>query len=243
MWNALRRAVEVAVAAWRRAFTPGFSQGEYGARLRPVFICRGRTYYSFGGPEHLPIGRALAAQEYLADAEVKLDHTLLRELVNEIEHEVLGGRKTSQLKAVMELKKLTEKPLDPVIVLRLASIYFVDPTREDPAEFDYAVAEQKVEAWQRAGLYGFFLSTPISHYVPGLPSSQKDIETWMTASQKMMTGAILGVINRAQRNERPLLNSNALQSLADSVSRLRLSADSKRSAITPIAASSKKKLS
>ena len=152
-----------------------------------AFNVGGIDYYQFADIYSLPYERGLMAVAVYNEMDMRCsrDYLLLHtEAIAEILREnPIDVFKIDELNRQM-IQRL-QLPHDTALLYRLASVAFFDKT-ENPAIYEQAIAEKKIEHWKRhRGVADFFLNKPLMELIPYLQNVQVDLNTFSLLTDEL----------------------------------------------------------
>lgn len=159
-------------------------------------IIGGVQYYTFDNVFELPHERGLAALQIYEEFNMRMTkEQLLIQL--QAAKELLNSNKALDAHNIINnLIERSEWVLETETLYKLASVMLFTKN-EDPYRYNSKVNGEKIKTWIKSGDYSFFLSTPLSNYIPSQIQSVEDIKTCLVGSLSKVRKMLLLVQSRS----------------------------------------------
>lgn len=151
------------------------------AALKYEFTIDGERYYSYRSVLSLSVARGIAAQMYYAEAEMRITRELLEAALAALRKALDGNKLTDASKIVIDLQDRLKWLFDPDTVYKLASVFFISEN-EDPTDFDYDFAKEKVAKFKKLKKKEFFSMIRLNEIMPNLNLLGEDLEIYMSGA-------------------------------------------------------------
>ncbi len=170
-----------------KALAPPHFKREPKFSLEEAFTLEGVRSYAPMNASDIPAGRALLAHMAWGEVRLKMDLPDHLRWVDAFDEQLDKPRIT--LQEIVRMKQLTAAlrehlmlPFEPVSVMKLASIMFIDEG-EDPYLYDQAYNDKvKLPRWKRhPEMMDFFLCHPLIDLMPYLQPFEIDTVTYLQA--------------------------------------------------------------
>lgn len=134
-------------------------------QVEPAFQIKGVQYYRFKQETKIPYGRYQVLQSFLLSYDLRMDYTLFKAYLEQIESVLNGAKGSINLAKAFELiekmKARAALAFDPAQAYNIASVVYFDQN-EDLYKYDSIHNQNKIAAWKEAGQLDFFYTRPIS---------------------------------------------------------------------------------
>jgi len=165
---------------------------DYNGLTSYAFSCvdehgQNHDFYSFASAADMPTGRFTSFNEFLEDYNRRLDNAELVELFETMkdcmnQNSVEGVTNTMTL--INYGLQRTQISMDVDLFMRFQSINFFTQ-EENLLNYDWDLANWKIEMWKRSGLEAFFLNEQVKKWLPSINLSKNDLDT-LEAQRKGM---------------------------------------------------------
>ena len=150
---------------------------DYKTLIEFAFELDGKKYYEFKNISDMPKDRFIRANEFLINCEWSLSTNDLKEFIQLMDKSLEKGNITEIARVNNALSYSVDLFMDTDIYLKLFSCVFFT-VDEDLTDYDFDIGQEKIKAFKKHGIPGFFLNQPIKKYLPQINISKQHIETF-----------------------------------------------------------------
>lgn len=153
--------------------------------IEVAFECEGVTYYRMKNEFSHRVGRYKFINAYGAEAELRMSLKLLKAYLKELKKQVQRNDEEKIYRLIFAIESHTNLAFEPETIKRLASVMYFDET-EDLRDFDEEHGKKKIEVWDKAGTYDFFLTQPMSEFLNLKGISAESLKKFITEATETM---------------------------------------------------------
>lgn len=174
-----------------------------------AFTLNDTDYYEWADINSIPCERGFQALSFYNELSMRCTREFLKAHCQAVQ-DVINDNTGIKITKLARLNQVMEERLqllhEPEIAAKLLSVVYFDES-ENPHRFDYGHAARKakifLEVQLDAEMYDFFLSQPITKWIPYLNSSQEDLPTFcqtITMITKEHLKTISTMLSEANKN-------------------------------------------
>ena len=156
-------------------------QGAKDLTVVPAFVCGGIQYYEIPGVFNVPYRRGLAAADVYEEVQMRVTREYLQAHTQRVK-EILSDPKSINIleinKLYSELQERINWIVSPETLYKLASIVYFDEN-ENPYDYNYGYAIEKIKKWKKYKVEDFFLQEPIKKYIPHSELQGQDLANYI----------------------------------------------------------------
>lgn len=153
--------------------------------IKPAFISGGIQYFEFDTTANLPWKRAMKFISIYNELDMKCDKLLLKQYCNAVDSifnkPKIGFDEMAELKKMNSvLKERLQWVTDVDLVYKICSVVFFD-ANENPDDWEWKYAAEKIERWKKEDIDSFFLHEPIQRLIPFFGNSNTNLKSYSEA--------------------------------------------------------------
>lgn len=157
--------------------------------IKPAFESGGIQYFEFDTTANLPWKRGLKFISIYQELEMKCDKFYLEKHCEAMD--ALFSKKQIGLDEIIQmrnynavLKERLKWVYNEDLIYKVCSVVFFD-ANENPDDWEWKYAAEKIERWKKEGVNSFFLHEPIQRLIPFLSSSNFNFESYSEAQHSL----------------------------------------------------------
>jgi hypothetical protein len=159
-----------------------------GHQVVKAFKFKGIQYFELQDIFDIPCQRAFAIRDIMDELGMKCSREYLQAHTTAVQN-ILSDSKSINIPELAKLNQQLQERLDMIIdsdlVYKIASVYYFDES-ENPYNYSFKYAIQKVNAWKKGGDYlSFFSLEPIKLLANLTVLLRDDLLAYLTVQQKM----------------------------------------------------------
>ena len=157
---------------------------EYKRLIEEVAIFEGRPIYQFKNLLDMPHDRYNKCTRFSTEFNMRLDADILRETIKVCLSSANDGNFTKVIGLLTLLQEHTNMLISVEASYRLAScVYFWED--EDLLDYDFEVGDDKIRKFKKMKLDDFFLSQPMSRFLPQMNISAEDLHHYSVYEKEL----------------------------------------------------------
>lgn len=158
--------------------------------IKPAFDCGGVRYYEFDSVENLPFKRGLKCLTIYNELDMRCDRLYLQAHIEATKKVLTEGKRVGveEISKVLQLNRQLEQRLEmiyePELYFKLASVVFFTAD-ENPNDWEYKYAMDKIAHWKKHGADAFFLNEPVRRLIPFLKEVAVNFSEYSQAAREI----------------------------------------------------------
>jgi len=156
---------------------------EYKTLIEFVAVIEGRKLYQFKNLLDMPHDRYNKCTRFSTEFNMRIDSMTLKESLKDCLEYANTGNFTKVIQIITILQEMNNTLLSIDASYRLAScVYFWE--NESLNDYDFAIGDEKIKMFKEYGFENFFLSKPMSNFLPPMDISLQDLNQYLLQESK-----------------------------------------------------------